>query len=311
MYTMRSLILLIALLPFVAYSQKITEEELTLKNGEIELPGTLSMPESPTKLPLVIFIHGSGNVDRNGNQAGVGINANYIKALSDSLNRRGIAYYRYDKRTATPSNLDKLGGITIMNFIDDAKFVIEHFKNDPRFNSLFLIGHSQGSLVGMLSITPEIKGFISIAGPGQTIDNTILEQLHKQNPDLEKLAEEHFTELMTTDTIVSVHPFLIQLFKPQNQNFIKSWIVLDPVAEIKKINIPILLLNGEEDLQVTKKDFQRLKEAQPNAKGELIPHMNHVLKEVYSTSENQKSYFQENYPLSSKLVELITAFINP
>ncbi len=308
---MKSLILLLALLPVVALSQKITQEELTLKNGEIELPGTLSLPEFQSKLPLVIFIHGSGNIDRNGNQAGVGVNANYIKALSDSLNKRGIAFYRYDKRTATPSNLDKLGGITIMNFIADVKIAIDHFKNDPRFNSLFLIGHSQGSLVGMLSITPEIKGFISIAGPGQTIDNTIMEQLHIQNPDLAKLAEEHFTELNKTDTILSVHPFLMQLFKPQNQSFIKSWMVLDPVAEIKKINIPILLLNGEEDLQVTEKDFQRLKEAQPNAKGELVPQMNHVLKDVYSTSENQKSYFQENYPLSSKLVDLITAFINP
>ncbi len=308
---MKSLILLLALLPVVALSQKITQEELTLKNGEIELPGTLSLPEFQSKLPLVIFIHGSGNIDRNGNQAGVGVNANYIKALSDSLNKRGIAFYRYDKRTATPSNLDKLGGITIMNFIADVKIAIDHFKNDPRFNSLFLIGHSQGSLVGMLSITPEIKGFISIAGPGQTIDNTIMEQLHNQNPDLAKLAEEHFTELKKTDTILSVHPFLMQLFKPQNQSFIKSWMVLDPVAEIKKINIPILLLNGEEDLQVTEKDFQRLKEAQPNAKGELVPQMNHVLKDVYSTSENQKSYFQENYPLSSKLVDLITVFINP
>ena len=185
------------------------------------------------------------------------------------------------------------------------------FKNDARFGPLFLIGHSQGSLVGMLSITPDINGFISIAGPGQSIDNTIMEQLHNQNPDLAKLAEEHFTELMKTDTIVSVHPFLMQLFKPQNQSFIKSWIVLDPVAEIKRINIPILLLNGEKDLQVTQRDFQKLKEAQPNAKAELVPHMNHVLKEVYSTSDNQKSYFQEDFPLSSTLVDIITAFINP
>ncbi|MGY8915766.1 MAG: alpha/beta fold hydrolase, partial [Flavobacteriales bacterium] len=130
-------------------------------------------------------------------------------------------------------------------------------------------------------------------------------------PDLAILAEKYFTELIKTDTIVSVHPFLIQLFMPKNQKFLKSWIVLDPVEEIKKISTPILLLNGEEDLQVTERDFHKLKEAQPNAKGELVPHMNHVLKEVYTTSENQKSYFQENFPLSSKLVDLITAFINP
>lgn len=308
---MKQIVLLITLLPFFLFSQNILEEEIQLKNGEIELPGTLSFSESQTKLPLVIFIHGSGNIDRNGNQAGVGINANYIKTLADSLNKRGIAFYRYDKRTATLTNLDKLSTITLLDFVDDVKIAIDHFTNDARFGPLFLIGHSQGSLVGMLSTTPEIHGYISIAGPGQPIDKTIVEQLDNQNPDLAKLAGEHFTELMTTDTIVSVHPFLMQLFMPKNQKFLKSWISLDPVNEIKKITIPILLLNGEEDLQVTKSDFQKLKEAQPKAKAALVPHMNHVLKHVYSTSENQKSYFQENFPLSSKLVELITVFINP
>lgn len=308
MYIMKSLILLI-LLPFVLISQKTSQEELLLKNGNIELPGTLSFPIIKSKLPLVIFIHGSGNVDRNGNQAGVGINANYIKTLADSLNNNGIAFYRYDKRTATLSNLDKLGNITLNDFVADVKIAIDHFKDDPRFSTLFLIGHSQGSLVGMLSITPEIKGYISIAGPGQSIDKTIAEQLNNQNPDLAKLAGEHLSELSTTDTILSVHPFLMQLFAPQNQKFLKSWMLMDPSEEIKKIKIPLLLLNGEEDLQVTDKDFMILKAAQPNAQGVLIPHMNHVLKDVNSMEENQNSYFQENFPLSSRLVDLITEFI--
>jgi pimeloyl-ACP methyl ester carboxylesterase len=308
---MKQILLLIALSPLSLFSQKIIQEEFPLKNGEIALSGTFSYPETQIKIPLAIFIHGSGNIDRNGNQAGVGIKANYIKTLADSLNNRGIAFYRYDKRTATLSNLDKLGNITLMDFVGDAKIAIDHFKNDPRISALFLIGHSQGSLVGMLSVTPEIKGYISIAGPGQSVNKTMVEQLNNQNPDLAKLAWAHITELMTTDTIVSVDPFLMQLFAPQNQKFLKSWMVLDPVEEIKKITIPILLLNGEEDLQVTDKDFQKLKEAQPNAKGELIPHMNHVLKEVYSLTENQKSYFQENFPLSSQLVDLLAEFINP
>ncbi|MFT5942198.1 MAG: pimeloyl-ACP methyl ester carboxylesterase [Sediminicola sp.] len=308
---MKNLFLIIVVLPFVLFSQKIIQEELPLKNREIELPGTLSFSETQTKQPLVIFIHGSGNIDRNGNQASVGIKANYIKTLADSLNKRGIAFYRYDKRTATLSNLNKLGTITLLDFVDDAKIAIAQFKKDTRFSSLFLIGHSQGSLIGMMSITPEISGYISIAGPGQSIDKTIIEQLNSQNPDVAKLAKEHFEELMATDTVASVHPFLIQIFAPQNQQFLKSWMFLDPIAEIKKVAIPILLVNGEEDLQVTQKDFQKLKMAQPNAKTELVPHMNHVLKDVYSKTENQNSYFQENFPLSSKLVDLITLFINP
>lgn len=308
---MKLIVILLTFLPFSLFSQEIVEEEVRLKNGAIELPGTLSFPKTQNQLPLVIFIHGSGNVDRNGNQAGVGVNANYIKTLADSLNQRGIAFYRYDKRTATISNLEKLENITLKDFVEDAKISIDHFKNDRRFSTLFLIGHSQGSLVGMLCITPEISGYISIAGPGQTVDKTMVEQINNQNADLAKLAGEHFQELKTTDTILKVHPFLMQVFQPQNQKFLKSWMMLDPVVEIKKITIPMLLIHGEEDLQVTKIDLEKLKGKQPNSQVALIPHMNHVLKDVYSMADNQNSYFKEDFPLSSELVEVIVEFINP
>lgn len=308
---MKLIVILLTFLPLSLFSQEIIQEEVRLKNGAIELPGTLSFPETQDQLPLVIFIHGSGNIDRNGNQAGVGIKANYIKTLADSLNQRGIAFYSYDKRTATNANFGKMGVVTIHDFAQDAKVAIEHIKIDKRFGPMYLIGHSQGSLVGMLSITPEISGYISIAGPGQTVDRTIVEQIKNQNMDLAKLAEEHVQELMSTDTIANVHPFLMQLFRPENQKFLKSWIFLDPVEEIKKMDIPILLIHGEEDLQVTKMDLEKLQEAQPNARVALIPQMNHVLKEIYSMADNQTSYFKEDFPLSSELVEVIVEFINP
>ena len=60
---------------------KITSEEILIKNDSIELPGTLTFTKAKT--PLVIWVHGSGNVDRNGNQAGVNIKANYIKQLAN------------------------------------------------------------------------------------------------------------------------------------------------------------------------------------------------------------------------------------
>ncbi|MEJ1223928.1 alpha/beta hydrolase [Sediminicola sp. 1XM1-17] len=305
------MLLVLTMIPSLLIAQKIIDEDLLLNNGTIELPGTLSYPDSPTQLPLAVFIHGSGNVDRNGNQSGVGIKANYIKILADSLNQKGIAFYRYDKRTATSHNLDKIASVTLHSFADDAKIAIDHLKNDSRFGPIYLIGHSQGSLVAMLSITPEISGYISIAGPGQTVDKVILEQLSNQNADLAKVAGEHIQELKTTDTIERVHPFLMQLFQPRNQKFFKSWMLLDPVEELKKIDIPILLLQGEEDLQVTNKDFQKLMEANPNANGAIVPQMNHVLKDVYSVAENQNSYFNENFPLSRALVEKIVEFINP
>ena len=101
---MRTIVLFVLLFPALVFSQEIVSKNLDLSNGKVKLPGTLSYPKTTGEIPLVIFIHGSGNIDRNGNQAGTFVKANYIKTLADSLNTRGIACYRYDKRTATKDN---------------------------------------------------------------------------------------------------------------------------------------------------------------------------------------------------------------
>lgn len=306
---MKNYVLLIILLPYLLISQEIITENTNTKNGEIEIPGTLSYPQFEEKIPLVIYVHGSGNVDRNGNQPGTYVQANYIKTLADSLNANGIAFYRYDKRTATQANLPKLKGITLNDFVADAKIAVELYQTDSRFSGIHLIGHSQGSLIAMLAITDAVKSYTSIAGPSTSIDKTLLMQLNAQNEDMGKVAATHFEELKKTDTILEVNPFLISIFAPQNQKFIANWMSFDPSEEIKKINIPCLLVQGDEDLQVKVLDAENLKKAQPDAQLQIISKMNHVLKEVNSLEENNKSYADETFPLSSKLVESLSIFI--
>lgn len=306
---MKKVVWILFLLPMLLPAQDMVVEELNLKIGKIALPGTLTYPKSKEKIPLVIFVHGSGNIDRNGNQAGTPIQANYIKTLGDSLNAHGIAFYRYDKRTATSSNLDKIENISINDFAVDVRIAIAHLKRNNRFSSINLIGHSQGSLVAMLAITDAVMRYISIAGAGETIDHTLIGQLNQQNPEVAKTAQEHFDELRQTDTIVKVNPFLMSIFAPRNQKFLKNWMAIDPTKEISKVNIPILILNGDADLQVKEIDAESLKKAQPKAELKIIPKMNHVLKEVNSMEENQKSYSDEGFPLSTALVGHIIDFI--
>lgn len=290
-------------------AQQVSVQEVDLRNGHIELPGTLSYPEGLGGVPLAIFVHGSGNIDRNGNQAGTFVQSNYIKTLSDSLTAHGIAFFRYDKRTAVAQNLAKLGAITLYDFAADVKTALAHFKNDDRFTSIVLLGHSQGALVGLLSIDASVSKYISIAGAGITIDKTLVGQIAQQSPELSLICQAHIDELMEKDTIATVNPMLLQLFAPQHQKFLKSWMLIDPVKIIKSIDIPILILNGDADLQVTVADAEKLKTAQPNARLKVISKMNHVLKEVNSMAENQKAYMDENVPLSHDLVVEITQFI--
>jgi len=316
------------------------QEEIQLFNGEVSLPGTLSIPAKSKNPPLLIFIHGSGNIDRNGGQ-GPAMPLTYLKKLADALNKRGIATYRYDKRTSSIENLKKMTRIRISDFVYDARVAIDYFKDDPRFSGIHVMGHSQGSLVGLLLGSENLKSYTSLAGTHSTIDSIIIDQFGRQLPALKKVARDYFAELHKTDTILQVNPFLVQVFAPANQRFLKDWAAYDPGVEMSKSQLPTLIIQGLADSQIPLKqglglaesrlplltDHNKIEEIRlhPEALQEvwlnsgidqgnqvqlaIIPKLNHVLKEVNSTQENINAYSDTSVPLSESLVEVLSQFL--
>ncbi|MDO6811973.1 alpha/beta hydrolase family protein [Tenacibaculum soleae] len=286
----------------IAFSfSQVTNEEVIVKNDGIQLPGTLSFTKEKT--PLIIWIHGSGGVDRNGNQP------QYIKQFREAVNKQNIAFFSYDKRTANKNNIIFLKqGVLFNDFVLDAKKVVNHFKNDKRFTKIILVGHSQGSLVAMLALK-DVEKYISIAGTGETIDKTLIKQVTKQNEYFGKLTEKYLKELKETGQIKNIDLNLRSLFAPQNQPFLSSWIALNPLKEIKKVKIPTLIINGNKDLQVQVTDAENLKKSKPNASLVIIDNMNHVLKDIQKEEDNIKSYYSADFPLSEKLIETVVSFV--
>ena len=290
----------------VSLTAQIKSEELVLFNNEIELPGTLSYLEEQT--PLLIWVHGSGNVDRNGNQQPV-IKANYIKQFRDSITKNNIAFYSFDKRTANKNNkASLLKGVFLKDYVTDVQIAINHFKKEGRFSKIVLVGHSQGSLVAMLA-SENIDNYISLAGPSKSADQVIIDQIKESAPFLDSITKAHFKELKEIGNVEKVNPMLQSVFAKQNQAFLRSWIQYNPSEEIKKISVPILLINGTEDLQVKPQEASELLLANKNAQLVFIKGMNHVLKEVKSMTENKSSYLKPDYPLSTKLVQVIVEFV--
>jgi len=289
----------------IAYGQTIKLEEVLIKNDSIELPGTLSFTK--TKVPLVIWVHGSGNVDRNGNQ-GTLVKANYIKQFRDAINKEDIAFFSFDKRTSNPKNFKFLKGIIFTDLVSDVEKVIAHFKNDHRFSKIILVGHSQGSLIAMLASKGTSK-YISLSGPAVSIDKTIIEQISAQSPEFGKVAEAHFKELFETGGIKQVNPLLASVFAKQNLPFIKNWATYNPSEEIKKLTIPVLIINGDKDLQVKVSDAEALHKAKLSSKLVLIENMNHVLKHIEKDADNMNSYYSADFSLSEKLITTVVAFI--
>ncbi|WP_397446863.1 alpha/beta hydrolase [Polaribacter sp. R77954] len=287
----------------ITYSlAQVKTEEISINNQAIQLPGTLSYTQE--KSPLIIWVHGSGGVDRNGNQP------QYIKQFREAINKNNIAFFSYDKRTANPKNVAflKEDGVLIIDFINDVKEVVNHFKNDDRFTQIILVGHSQGSLIAMLALE-NVDKYISIAGAGETIDKTLVRQITKQSPIYGAITAKYLKELTETGTIKEVDPNLMSLFAPQNQPFLSSWIALNPVEEIKKVTIPTLLINGDKDLQVQVLDAENLKKGKPNAKLVIIKNMNHLLKHIEKEEDNLKSYASPDFALSQEIINTITTFV--
>lgn len=272
--------------------------------------GTLLIPSNTVNTPLVVLIAGSGPTDRNGNQNMMKNNS--LRFLAEGLYEQGIASFRYDKRILVQLQNGSLQEeqIRFDDFIEDAIAVLDHFKDDQRFSSVFVIGHSQGSLVGMVASKDRANGFISIAGAGQQIDDVIVDQLAKQAPGLVDNARQSFDDLRVNGVAQNYSPGLASIFRPAIQPFILTWMQYDPKVEVAKLDMPVLIINGDKDLQVQLTEAELLKKAKPEAQYLIMPRMNHVFKEIKGDDlENSKSYNEYNRPVMPELIQEIAAFV--
>ena len=292
-----------------------TQETQPLASQELNITpliqGTLLLPESHQRPNLVLIIPGSGPTDRNGNQPMMSNNS--LKYLAQGLQQRGIASFRYDKRVIP---LMRQGDfqeqeVQFNDFIEDARQVLRFFRNKDNFNKIFILGHSQGSLVGMVAAHDGCDGFISVAGAGQSIDRVVLDQLSLQLPGAVPGAAEAFNTLKQTGRVDNFPQELSTIFRPSIQSFMYQWMSYDPAAILASLPIPSLILNGTSDLQVSEQEALRLKKNAPNAEFSLILNMNHVLKIIEEKGlANGKSYNDPNLPVSEELLEKITEFVN-
>jgi alpha/beta superfamily hydrolase len=305
---MRYLILVLVLVSSVSFCQEKTfnAEELSVTKW---IDGTLLHPKAIEKPSLAIIIAGSGPTNRNGNQNF--LKNNSLKKLAEGLSNRGIATFRYDKRIVKQirhGNVDK--DIMFDDFVSDAIAVVEYFKKKDAYSKIYVIGHSQGSLVGMLSAKDKADGFISLAGAGNNIGDVLVDQVTQMAP---KLGEEtqRIVDLLKEGNTTTDYPAVLEsLFRQDLQLFMINWMRHYPSEILKTLKMPILIINGTKDLQVSESEAQLLKAANEKATLTIIENMNHVLFEIKGDDlENSKSYNESVRPISPQLIKSITDFI--
>ena len=275
------------------------------------LNGTLYAPiRQNNTTNLVILIAGSGPTNRDGNQ--IGLTNNSLKLLAESLVKNGIAVYSYDKRIFAQMASGKLdeASLSFDNFIDDATAVVIYFKNQKKYHSITIAGHSEGALIGMIAANGNADAYISIGGAGRPIDEVLLEQIGKQAPFLKEEVGKNLATLKSGNTFELKNQMLASLFRASVQPYMISWIKYNPQYEIKKLHIPSLLINGDKDIQVSVQDAQLLQQAKPDAQLQIIPNMNHIFKAIKGDdTENKASYTNPELPICTELTSIITTFI--
>lgn len=305
------LLVFLCVIPSLVYGQLPVNES---RSSDIKVNdfvvGTLLKPAQPAQ-NLMILIPGEGATDRDGNSQMARNNS--LKKLAEGLASKGIATFRYDKRVLTLLKKRALqeNKLRFNDFIEDAIAAVNYFNERGNFNNIYILGHSQGSLVGMAAAQQaNVNGFISFNGPGQTIDKTIISQIALQMPDLKEQAAQAFATLKEKGQVKDYSPALSSIFRKDVQPFMASWMEYNPRREIRKLKIPTLIIGGTKDLQASIAEAEILKKSKPDAQLIVIENMNHVGYEITGDDlENSKSYNETNRPMIPALIEAVADFI--
>jgi len=280
-----------------------------VKAGAIS--GTLLVPDAKEPIPVVLLIAGSGPTDRDGNNPAMHNDA--LKMLATDFAMNGIASLRYDKRgiAESASAATKESDLRFETYIDDAVAWCNQL-HEKRFSGVVIAGHSEGSLIGMIAAKKcGAAGFISLEGAGFPAADILRTQLKTRLPeDLNAKSEAILRSLEAGKTVDDVPQQLTILYRPSVQPYLISWFRYDPAKEIAALKIPVLIIQGTTDVQVSIDDAKRLAAANPKAKLVTIEGMNHILKMVSGDLQTQiPSYGDPKLQLSEKLTPELVQFV--
>jgi uncharacterized protein len=236
------------------------EENVTIGNNPWQLPATLSVPIGTGPFPAVVLVHGSGPNDRDET---IGPNKPF-KDLAQGLASQGYAVLRYDKRTMVyPNECAALLNFTPQDeVITDALAAITYLQNNSLVDSenIYLIGHSLGAMMvpEIVNQTTALKGAILMASPARSFEDLYLAQ-YTYLAELDGSTDENEQEQLD---IVAASVERIKSLNISTDEYIFNtpysyWLYLstyNPIDVAKNSTIPLFILQGKRDYQVTYED---------------------------------------------------------
>jgi hypothetical protein len=307
-------------LPHKEISKNQKNPDYNILSENISLPGTLLIADRNNQKKLVILIHGSGPNDRDETI----LENKPFRDIAEGLLRHGISSYRFDKRTKVAPSLCIRPDFNIDDEVtNDVVNIIHYFhKNDTfKLYKIYIIGHSLGAMMSpriALKAGNDLSGVVMLAAPARSLDKSLLEQyeyIYSLKPSKELDAEvkkvkkqihylnsANFTISSPKDSLpLNVDAAYWKSIKDYNQ-----------VKEIEKVHIPVLILQGEKDYQVTMKDYSLWKNAtknNPKISMKSYPVLNHIFMENKGIPSPDAYKIKQNIP-SFVIDDIATWIIN-
>lgn len=221
------------------------------------LGGTLTLPRNRAgRVPAVVTITGSGLEDRD--EAIPGVNGyRPFYQLADTLGRRGIAVLRLDDRGFGASKGNATNA-TSRDFANDVRAALAYLRTRPEIDptKLFLVGHSEGGLIAPMiaASDPALRGIVLMAGTADRGRDVIASQMHyaiDNNPSIpEAQRAQAFAKQMAAVDSVALH-----------QPWAHEFLSYDPIPTARSVHVPVLILQGANDRQVTADQAPKLDSA--------------------------------------------------
>lgn len=237
------------------------ERPVSIGTEPWRLPGTLSVPVGRGPFPCVVLVHGSGPHDRDETVFALKV----FKDLAEGLASHNIAVLRYEKRTKVyGEQMKSLRDLTVaQETVEDAVRAAGVARNQPEIDPkrVFVLGHSLGGYLGPRIAKQDrgLAGLVIMAGSVQPLEDIILEQNLALAPPNMTAEEQKQLDALKQDVAAvkqldgtKQHPAVLFGLPASYFLDLKGY---NPVAVARTLNIPMLILQGERDFQVTGKDF--------------------------------------------------------
>lgn len=283
-----------------------------------ELFGSFAFPcvaNADAALPVVLMLAGSGPTDRDGNQPG--FRTDMQRALAEDLAARGIASLRVDKRGvgASAAAAPDEAAMTLDMLAGDAARWTRAARTLAAGAAVVTMGHSEGGLLALLAarrVVPD--GLILAATAGEPAGRMLARQIDQAPMDdaMRSRARRILAELIAGRRVDGVPLDLAPLFRASVQPYLISWLGIDPAAIIESLRGPVLILQGDRDLQVTVADARRLAGARPQGtRVQILGGLNHVFKPApVDRAANIAAYTAPGMRPDPRVAGLIADFVS-